>query len=356
MLYAFLSKYRDTIVAKSTEFVAGQFSSDSLQKALKESMANYLEQLIITLRQNAGLESSGTPSIVNATQQGASIFHGGHEITEIVHQYGTFVESIMEIAKQQNEAITHDEIKIVSHVFDRSIAAGIREFVRLQEDTMKKEEIRHLGVLAHELRNSLMGATVAFEIIKEGVVGLDGETSELLNFSLKRIEYLVNNSLTEVRMHQNFALDYEPVRLVALFDELKVMMAKEYRKRNIAFSASCDDNMNFEADRQLLISAITNLLQNAFKYSKANGHVLLRGKCVNSHIEIEVEDECGGLSEENEKRYLRPFNQGEDKTTGIGLGLHIVEQVIEKHHGELIFRNNPGKGCVFGLRLPVSKK
>lgn len=109
------------------------------------------------------------------------------------------------------------------------------------------------------------------------------------------------------------------------------------------------------ADERLLFSALSNLLQNAMKFTKSGGHVVLRALPEEGHVLIEVEDECGGLPPGKAEELFEPYVQRSEDRRGLGLGLAITREAIHLHGGELFVRNTPGKGCVFAVRLPSSR-
>jgi signal transduction histidine kinase len=106
------------------------------------------------------------------------------------------------------------------------------------------------------------------------------------------------------------------------------------------------------ADPQILAAAIGNLLQNAFKFNRPHGQVLLRTIATADRVLIEVEDECGGLPPGSAEDMFRPFQQRSATRTGLGLGLTISRKGIEAMGGTLSVRDLPGKGCVFSIELP----
>jgi signal transduction histidine kinase len=71
---------------------------------------------------------------------------------------------------------------------------------------------------------------------------------------------------------------------------------------------------------------------------------------------VEIEDECGGLREGDEKRIFQAFRQSSEDRSGFGLGLAIARQAIEAHGGSVQVRNLPGKGCVFQVSMPEKPK
>jgi len=109
------------------------------------------------------------------------------------------------------------------------------------------------------------------------------------------------------------------------------------------------------ADPQLLASAVTNLLNNAFTYTHAGGRVVLRVNHEHERVMIEVEDQCGGIPDSAADRF-QPFGErrGRDRT-GLGLGLSIARKAVEAHGGDIHIRNIPGTGCVFTIEIPVAE-
>jgi signal transduction histidine kinase len=136
-------------------------------------------------------------------------------------------------------------------------------------------------------------------------------------------------------------------------DELEVsaQMEAEGHGVNLAVSPVSADIV-VDVDRQLLASAVSNLLQNAFKFTKPEGTVSLVTQATKDRVSIEVSDECGGLPAGKEEELFRPFTRGSSDRSGLGLGLSIALSATRANSGELYVRNIPGKGCVFTIDLP----
>jgi signal transduction histidine kinase len=116
-----------------------------------------------------------------------------------------------------------------------------------------------------------------------------------------------------------------------------------------------DEGLQVEGDERLLRSAIGNLVRNAIKFSEPGGTITVRGRAAGGTVTVEVEDACGGLPVESTSELFEPFVQRGADRTGLGLGLAIVRQAIEAHHGTVEVRNLPGRGCVFTARLPAMR-
>ena len=110
--------------------------------------------------------------------------------------------------------------------------------------------------------------------------------------------------------------------------------------------------LRLHADQDLLLSAVGNLLQNAFKFGAPNGTVVLRAYAIGERIRIEVEDNGAGLSPEAADDLFLPFTQGGSNKTGVCLGLSIARRSVEANDGTLSVESAPGHGCVFIIDLP----
>ncbi len=111
-------------------------------------------------------------------------------------------------------------------------------------------------------------------------------------------------------------------------------------------------NLEVDVDRQLFVSALANLVQNAIKFSKPGGTIHVRTRQEGDRILTEVEDECGGLPEGKiDELFESGVQKGKDRS-GMGLGLAISKQAIERNLGEIRVENLPGKGCIFIIDLP----
>jgi signal transduction histidine kinase len=110
--------------------------------------------------------------------------------------------------------------------------------------------------------------------------------------------------------------------------------------------------LTIDADRQILAAVMTNVLQNAFKFTHPRTAVTLRVGATAERVLIEVEDRCGGLPGGDPAELFRPFEQRSGNRTGLGLGLAFSRAATEANAGQLYARNLPGEGCVFIVDLP----
>jgi hypothetical protein len=106
------------------------------------------------------------------------------------------------------------------------------------------------------------------------------------------------------------------------------------------------------ADPEMLTSAVGNLIQNAFKFTRRHTSVTLHAYREGDRVLIDVKDHCGGLPPGPAENLWRPFVQRGDDRSGLGLGLQICRRSVEANQGTVSVRDLPGIGCVFTIALP----
>ncbi|HQG32956.1 MAG TPA: HAMP domain-containing sensor histidine kinase, partial [Deltaproteobacteria bacterium] len=115
------------------------------------------------------------------------------------------------------------------------------------------------------------------------------------------------------------------------------------------------DGYNVFMDRNKILRVLTNLTQNAIKYSNEGSEIDLRLNLEDDHIIVEIEDHGKGISEEDiplifEKFYQSKATRGH---SGIGLGLAISRSIVDAHGGRIYAKSNVGKGSIFSFTLPI---
>ena len=141
--------------------------------------------------------------------------------------------------------------------------------------------------------------------------------------------------------------------LSGFIEELKVTSSLEAAARKCPLIvAAVAPGLALSGDRDLLLAAAGNLLQNAFKFTQPGTEVTLHAHAVGDRIHIDVEDNCGGLRPGDAEAMFLPFIQRGDDKSGVGLGLSVSLRSVEANGGRLTVRDIPGRGCVFTIDLP----
>ncbi len=355
MLHEFLTSYRDAIIDRTREKLTDRPWPLASTSELEHGVPLFLAQLSDTLRLETTSTALSQHTIgASAAKHGGELRALGFNISQVVHDYGDICQAITEIAVERQLPITTEEFHTLNRCLDTAIAEAVTEHARITADSRSTEEIERSGQLAHELRDILNTALLAFHTLKRGTVAINGSTGTVLGRSLISLRDLVDNSLADIRMAANIQRR-ERVPVGDFLSEIAIAANLHADSRGVRLSIDpVDPRLAVNADPQLLASAVMNLLNNAFKYTAAGGHVVLRTLYENGRVRFEVEDECGGMPDGTADPF-RPFTERRHQNrTGLGLGLSIARKAVRTHGGDIYFRNLPAKGCVFVIDVPLA--
>ncbi len=360
MLYEFLTRERDTILTaakqKASESKWARITSD----AVEDGWSVFYDDLTGLLKTEdtdaAKAEKSSEPAAPE--KKGKEYLRLGYAISEVVQSFSIIYQAITESAVKLAYEITAPDFERLNASFDTAVAEVITEFGKVQTEAQDvqteaqdQREAERLGSLAHELRNSLQSATVTLEMIEGGIIDVKSKTGGVLHSSLESMAELIDRALAEVRLQIEPAVRLRKTKLFDVLSEVGVTAGFQARSRKLTLRMQAGSGLMVMVDRHLLISALSNLIQNALKFTKPGGTIQVRARQDNDRILIEVEDECGGLPGKIEELFEPGVQKAEDKT-GLGLGLTISRQAVERNKGDLRVENLPGKGCIFIIDLP----
>jgi signal transduction histidine kinase len=352
MLDTFVLRHREEIIRRCR--VKGELRStpQSLPEEPASGISRFLDQLVDTLRHQ---RSSTSEMSQTAAHHGHDLLRQGYTVSDVVHSYGDVCQAITDLALHLDAPITVEDFRTLNRCLDDAIASAVTEYGRDNQALVDAEIARgdeRVGLLAHEIRNLVGTASVAFEVLRTGNVGVSGSTGGVLQRTLAALRDLINRSVSEVRLRHEIR---KPTRFsVAEFlTELAPAAALNAGARGLSFTADPGDAAaSIDADRPVLAAVVANLLQNAFKYTRPGTTVALRARATADRVLIEVEDECGGLPEGNVEDLFQPFQRRSTDRIGLGLGLAMSRWGTEINNGRLSASNRPGHGCVFTVDLP----
>lgn len=370
-MHEFLTANRAELIARCRVKVALRAPPGVPEDELAHGVSIFLDQLIKTLimerttsplqsRRVSGPSGGGKPALSeigeSATLHGKELQAHGFTVEEVVHDYGDLCQSISDLAVETNAPIGVDEFRTLNRCLDNAIASAVTEYGYQRDFTVADRQAvelnERLGFFAHELRNQLCTATLALSIIKQGNVGLGGATGGVLDRALVGLSNLIDRSLAEVRMTAGIPLQ-QLCSLADFIAEIKLSASLEAEVKECVLTVSdVDPSLAMDVDRDLLLAAAGNLLQNAFKFTHPHSEVTLNAYALAGRILIDVQDHCGGLQPGSAESMFVPFVQEAEDRSGLGLGLSIARRSVEANGGVLSVRNLPGLGCVFTIDLP----
>jgi two-component system sensor histidine kinase BaeS len=220
----------------------------------------------------------------------------------------------------------------------------------------EERERQFLMSVSHELRTPLTAIKGHVDALRDGLI----EEPELVAASLDvvaneatRLERLVGDvlDLAKLRSHR-FTVHTEEVDMGRLIEHAYGSFGDEARRREIAFTVDgADGAPTLITDGDRVLQVITNLLQNAFRWTPDGGAVGLALESANGAVRVEVSDTGPGISPEDASRIFSPFVSTD--TQGMGLGLPIARELAGALGGRIELDTEPGRGSRFRLVLPA---
>lgn len=374
MMHEFLSNNRQALAQRCRIKVGERVGRSATEVQLRDGIPLFLEQLIRTLQ----IEQTQTPLdsrlvsgpagggaalsevSVSAAQHGKDLLDLGLTVDQVVHDYGDLCQAITDLAVERDVPFQVDEFRTLNRCLDNAISDAVTEFSFQRDaqaaDAHALEAGRKMGFFAHEVRNLLGTASLAFSAAKIGQLSLGGATGSILERSLKSLEKLIAGSLEEVRTVGQDKAALGAFSLAEFIAEIYAAASLSAGMHGCTLRAPpVDADLALTGTREQLLAAIANILQNAFKFTHPGTEVLLTAYAAGERILIDVADQCGGLEHGVADTMFLPFSQSGADRTGLGLGLTIAKQSVAANGGSLTVRDVPERGCVFTIDLPRNK-
>ena len=245
----------------------------------------------------------------------------------------------------------------------RGVALDIteRKFAeeQLQEADRRKDEF--LAMLAHELRNPLAPISAAAQFLSMTQRD-DARISRISDIVIRQVElmsHMIDDLLDVARVTQGqMFLEKHPVDLGSLLsDAVEQVRPMVERRGHRLVLPRMMTSFPVLGDRKRLVQVITNLLNNAAKYTPAGGNILVSLTAQTNHIVLTVRDNGMGIEQELLPHVFEPFTQAKrsaDRSEGgLGLGLSLVKGLVESHGGSVIAESEGiGAGAKFTVTLP----
>ena len=370
-MHSFLANNRDELIGRCKAKVAQRPHRAATPVQLANGIPMFLEQLTRTLLAEeegdaaegvrisgpAGGDSTALSQIgVAATAHGHVLMELGYTVDQVVHDYGDLCQAITDLAVERDAPFSVDQFRTLNRCLDNAIADAVTEFSAQRDVSISRQqsagENERLGVLVHELRNSLQPAVLGFMALESGTVPISGSTGALVKRSLDALSNLLDRSLGDVRLHAGIA-DTHAFPLAPFIADAKSIALLGAIARGCALNVpEVDASIAVVGNRDHLLAALINLLQNACKFTQPHTEVMLHAYAAGDRVSIDVKDHCGGLPSGFAEKMFKPFAQGSVDRSGLGLGLSIARRTVETESGSLTVRDVPGTGCVFTISLP----
>ena len=300
----------------------------------------------------------------------------GKSITEL----GTFptIKSVVTLAGKEIKGIFRKEVQIKENlVLEVSTIPIMREEEELgaliilhditREKMIERMKTEFVSLSAHQLRTPLSAIKWTLRMLLDGDLGvITDEQRDFIEKTYKsneRMISLINDLLDVTRIDEGRYL-YKPILTdlepICQFVINSCQEEAERKKLKLKFKKPEEKLPKAIVDVEKIKLAIQNLLENAMRYTKSGGEILVSLRHLKKEIEFSVRDTGIGIPKNQQARvftkFFRAANVIRMETEGSGLGLFITKNIIEAHGGKIWFESEEGKGTTFYFTLPVKEE
>jgi PAS domain S-box-containing protein len=276
-----------------------------------------------------------------------------------IYQKERAVETEITIKRPDGELITTSSIAYPLFDEDDKFVGGVEFFKDISEvKQMERERKNFLSMLAHDMKNPIM-ASIGFlsRLLAEKAGPLTEKqrsTLELIMEDQQKLELLVKDFLEYSKLENK-----KDLPIMGRFSMKEALAEKirtgksDYEKKDVhVLFETPETNPIINADTIMINRVITNLLDNALKYTNPGGRITVNLEDRNEDILVQITDTGIGISEENLPHIFDAFYRVNPGLRGSGLGLSIVKKIVEAHGGKIWAESKIGKGSTFSFSLP----
>ncbi len=260
--------------------------------------------------------------------------------------------------------ISNDRALLVSHDnTERTLAVNK---IKESEAELKKSNAlkdKFFSIIAHDLKSPIGSFSLLTDTLRKDYDSFEDnerkEFIELLNNSSKNLVNLIENLLQWSRSQKgdiSFAPEATDLSFIAENVKNTLSISAEAKGIHIVNEISSGSFANIDVN--MITTVIRNLVSNAVKYTNQDGSVLIRSKLSEAYVEVSIEDNGIGMSEDVKNKLFKLASAvsmpGTNNENGTGLGLILCREFVEKHGGNIGVESTPGKGSRFFFTLPIS--
>ncbi|NSW51651.1 MAG: HAMP domain-containing histidine kinase [Anaerolineae bacterium] len=251
--------------------------------------------------------------------------------------------------------------QLIFSITNTKIRASIYEYIENELNSIQNERLSQYNFISgitHDLRNPL-GCIKGYvtTLLRDDVqweVQVQKQFLEVINTETDHLEGMITNLLETSRLQSGtYELKYENVDLYVILEQVK--SSNEIRHPEMDVHIFAQDRPAFIfADQKKLTQAILNLVENAWKHAKSL-EIWFKIRKENNGFWIEVEDRGEGIPVERLNTIFERFSRTPEFSPGnhgVGLGLYISKQIIERHQGSIQVSSTPGEGTTFSIFIP----
>lgn len=239
---------------------------------------------------------------------------------------------------------------------DGKFIGGVEIFRDVTEiKKLERERKNILAMFAHDMKNSINTSIGFTARMLSGKLENQNEYLQIILDELKTVENLISDFLEFSRLEAKESIpQIKEIDLCNIISKQLENIALKAIEKNISvlFEMEKNETQIIRVDEFMIKRVISNLLDNAIKYTNPGGKITVRLKNTNEGVLVQVEDSGIGIPEEKQRYIFDAFYRVDSDHKGSGLGLSIAKEIIESHGGRIWFESIYGKGSTFSFILP----
>ncbi|WP_438039097.1 ATP-binding protein [Sorangium sp. So ce128] len=361
-----------------------RYANQALCRLMQRSPEEMKGEPLVTLLQDAGtlaeiedrVHRSGTTELASDLVYASAGGRTGHCLAVVspvldgrARSWGLCVRLIdttvqvtagIELAQMAAEVRQANEALVLAGLREQQLAERATQlYQEAQSATRAREDL--LAIVSHDLRAPLSAMIMSIELLMSGGPDSSGRSRERLDIikrSAERMSRLIRDLLDAAAMEAGrLSVERRPVPLAPLVgdavDAIRPLAAAKLLRLTNELAA---DLPAVSADPVRLQQVLSNLLENAVKFTPARGEITVRARALGDEVMLSVTDTGLGIAQGDIPLIFDRFWQARPTArAGTGLGLSIVKGIVDAHDGRIWVESSVGRGSAFFVALPVAE-
>ncbi|GIM29293.1 hypothetical protein CPJCM30710_19590 [Clostridium polyendosporum] len=369
-----------TVKALIQEYIkANVVLADTPTKALQELIKHPIDLIILDVHMKRDMNGFDLAKIIKSrkkTQHIPIVFLTGAYITEDFKRRGFEIGAVDYLTKPIDDFLLINRINVYLRLIEKERTMNLllqkqtNELRRAKEAAEAANEAKNmfLANISHELRtplNILLGSTQIIKHYLKNDEVLDRKKikskTKIQTQNCYRLIRLVNNLIDITKIDSgNFALNISTCNIIEVVEAIVTSVVEYAALKNIEVIFDTDvEEVMLSCDLDAIERIVLNLLSNAIKFTPQDGSIFVNIHTSDNLIEIRVKDTGIGISEDKQQVIFERFKQVDNLLTrsseGSGIGLSLVQSLVEMHGGTVQVKSEYLKGSEFIVELPINE-